>query len=59
MRLARIFTALLLGSSIGFSTTCGSLDLGGRGRPLAADAPPAAEERVPGPPRPTTPPGGP
>ncbi len=40
MRLARIFTALLLGSSMGVSTTCGSLDLGGRYRPLAAEGPP-------------------
>jgi protein-L-isoaspartate(D-aspartate) O-methyltransferase len=39
MRLARLATVLLLGSFIGFSTTCGSLHLGGRGRPLAAEAP--------------------
>ncbi len=44
MRLVRIFTALLLGSSIGFSTTCGSLDLGGRYRPLAAEVPTPAGE---------------
>jgi hypothetical protein len=40
MRLAGFATALLLGSFIGFGTTCGSLDLGGRYRPLAAEAPP-------------------
>jgi protein-L-isoaspartate(D-aspartate) O-methyltransferase len=34
--------ALLLGSSIGFGTTCGRLELGGRSHALAADAPPPA-----------------
>jgi len=40
MRLARLATVLLLGSFIGFSTTCGGLDLGGRYRPFAAEGPP-------------------
>jgi protein-L-isoaspartate(D-aspartate) O-methyltransferase len=40
---ARLATALLLGSFVSFSTTCGSLDLGGRYRPLAAG------EAAPGP----------
>src|SRR3954466_12146883 len=35
--LLRLVTALLLGSFIGFSTTCGSLNFGGRAHPLAAD----------------------
>ena len=41
MRVALLAAALLLGGSIGLGTTCGMLDLGSRGRPFAADAPPA------------------
>ena len=48
MRVARLAAALLLGGSIGLGTTCARLDLGGRGRPLAAEAPPAGDAR-PGP----------
>ena len=44
MRLTRFAITLLLGSSIGFSTTCGRLELGGS-RTLAADAPPPAADR--------------
>lgn len=49
MRLARLAAALLLGGFIGLSTTCGSLDLGGRYRPLAAEAPPPGDRPGPKP----------
>ena len=42
--LLRLVTALLLGSFIGFSTTCGSLDFGSRYHPLAAAASPTDPE---------------
>lgn len=43
MHLVRSAAMLVLGSFIGFSTTCGSLDFGGRYHALAADASPSAE----------------
>ncbi len=44
MHLVRSAATLLLGGFIGFSTTCGSLDLGGRTRALAANTPPANDQ---------------
>ena len=44
MHLVRSAATLLLAGFIGFSTTCGSLDLGGRTRALAADTPPAVDQ---------------
>jgi hypothetical protein len=44
MHLVRSAAMLLLGGFIGFSTTCGSLDLGGRTHVLEAGTPPADDQ---------------
>jgi hypothetical protein len=58
MQLRRIATVLLIGSFIGFSTTCGSLSFGGHGfagaQARQPDAVPGAEPSRPPPDR-TTP----
>ena len=54
MRVVHFATALLLGGFIGLSTTCGSLDLGGRHHALAAGAPLPAGDRPEAAPEPET-----
>jgi protein-L-isoaspartate(D-aspartate) O-methyltransferase len=46
MRLARLATALLLGGFVGFSTICGSVDLGGRYHALAEEVVPQPQKEL-------------